>query len=99
MQRLISDYKGLMRKIQRKEFTILKCYLEGMCVSGIHLFCSFKTFSIASLTHPEPPLNGEIYFEMLLISATASAGQQAKPQYCITSRSGISSPMYKIDSF
>lgn len=69
---------------KQKAFKIF-VYTDVVCMSIIHLFCSFITFSITSRTQPSPPLTGDIYFEIFFISATASAGQQARPQYCITS--------------
>ena len=49
---------------------------------------------MTSLTHPSPPLFGEIYLLIDFISGTALEGQQGNTGKLITFKSGISSPIY-----
>src|SRR5678815_5847405 len=69
------------------------CHFEVTSVSYFQWSFTLRTFSITSLTHPQPPLTGEIYFTTFFTSLTASAGHADKPTFDIKGISGRSSPI------
>src|SRR5436189_5529603 len=74
------------------------CHFEVKSVSYFQWSFTLRTFSITSLTQPQPPLTGEIYFTTFFTSLTASAGHADKQTFDIIGSSGRSSPIERTSS-